>query len=292
MGASQRYTVTTDADAGLVEAWSAERLPFEPKGWLLQLRAELRAALKRLTSSRRSVLSALYGSPVRGFCDPENVLIYNVGPGHVSAAAAGGLRVERSYNCPCAPESLECPAEHYWRYRAAPVDEEFSAWREGRLVAAWSRVPMPPLSETIKPGAVWFSMRCAPISIAGSADPAKPFGLRLVLGLAPGERVAPAKVVKPLVDGAVSALHSHDGSALADLAKRMRSQLPATSPERIAALLLDDASAALGRRRLLWPRAESVHWNPADDSCHALALRVVRSERRELSGRLVEIEPR
>jgi len=35
-----------------------------------------------------------------------------------------------------------------------------------------------------------------------------------------------------------------------------------------------------------------VQWNPADDLCLALELRIERSERREPSGRLVEIKPR
>jgi hypothetical protein len=43
---------------------------------------------------------------------------------------------------------------------------------------------------------------------------------------------------------------------------------------------------------LLWPRARVVQWNPADDLCLALELRIERGERLELSGRLVEIKPR
>ena len=34
-----------------------------------------------------------------------------------------------------------------------------------------------------------------------------------------------------------------------------------------------------------------MQWNPADDLCLALELRIERRDRRELSGRLVEIKP-
>jgi hypothetical protein len=34
-----------------------------------------------------------------------------------------------------------------------------------------------------------------------------------------------------------------------------------------------------------------VQWNPADDLCLALEQRIERGERRDLSGRLVEIKP-
>jgi hypothetical protein len=43
---------------------------------------------------------------------------------------------------------------------------------------------------------------------------------------------------------------------------------------------------------LLWLRAGVVQWNPADDLCVALELRIERGERLERSGRLVEIKPR
>jgi hypothetical protein len=286
------YSVAVDARSGAVEAWSARRLPFEPKGWLLQLRSELQEALKRLGSGNRTVLSAVYASPERRFCDAENVLIYNVGPAHLSDAAASGLRVERCFECPAPPSELEAPPKHYWRYRAAPVEEGFSAWQEHRLVAAWSHVPIPALTASTKPAVVWYALRCAPMSVATSVDPTSGFGLRLTLGVPPGERIAPASIVKPLVDGAIAALHTHDGSTLGDVSERIRRQLRGASRERIAALLADARSAALGRRRLLWPRARGVQWNPADDLCLALELRIERGERRELSGRLLEIKPR
>ena len=52
---------------------------------------------------------------------------------------------------------------------------------------------------------------------AERADALAPYGLELVVG-APGQRrPQPAKIVKPLVDGVIAALHSHDGSAVADV---------------------------------------------------------------------------
>jgi hypothetical protein len=53
-----------------------------------------------------------------------------------------------------------------------------------------------------------------------------------------------------------------------------------------------DYGACLWGADGLWPRARGVPWNRADDLCLALELRIERGERRELSGRLVEIKPR
>jgi hypothetical protein len=74
--------------------------------------------------------------------------------------------------------------------------------------------------------------------------------------------------------------------------KLARRRQRAASRERIAALLADLRAAALGRRRLLWPRPRGVQWNPTDDLCLAVELRIERGERRELSRRLIEIKSR
>jgi hypothetical protein len=44
------FAATIDEDQELVQTRSKERLPLEPKGWLLELRTELRAALQQLRS--------------------------------------------------------------------------------------------------------------------------------------------------------------------------------------------------------------------------------------------------
>jgi hypothetical protein len=150
---------------------------------------------------------------------------------------------------------------------------------------------MPPLGETTKPSAVWFALREAIVNARASADPAQPYSLQLTLAVPIGERSAPAKMIKPLVDGVIAALHFHDGTALDELSGRVLVQVPTSSAERIAKLLTDERSAVLGQRRLLWPRGAGVQWNPADDLCLALELRVVTGDKRELSGRLVELTP-
>jgi hypothetical protein len=151
---------------------------------------------------------------------------------------------------------------------------------------------MPVLSETTKPGAVWLALRRAPVQVEGTSQGTSPFGLRLTIGVTAGERVAPAKVVKPLVDGLIAGLHDHDGTALAEVSNRLQSQLPNATAEEVATLLGSAQPAPLGRRRLLWPRAAGVQWNPADDRCLALELRVEPSDIRELSGQLVELTER
>jgi hypothetical protein len=54
---------------------------------------------------------------------------------------------------------------------------------------------------------------------------------------------------------------------------------------------MDDHYAVIGPRQLLWPRAQGVQWNPADDRCLALELRIDHGDRLALSGRLFAIAP-
>ncbi len=73
------YSVTRADER--VDAWSAVRLPFEPKGWLRDYRSELQSALRSMKATSTSVLYAEYAAPDAAFADLENVLLYNVGSG-------------------------------------------------------------------------------------------------------------------------------------------------------------------------------------------------------------------
>lgn len=284
------YVVVRDAKKLCVEAWSIKRLPFEPTGWLASLRTELRGELSGLWGGTDSVLAAMYGSPDRAPCDVENVLLYNIGARALRTVAACGLRLERSYTCPEPPVPLAGTARHYVRYACKPKAAGFQAWAEQRTLAAWAEVPMPALSEATKPAAVWFALAAAEIEAGPAHGDQEPFGLRLKLEVPHSLRIAPAQIVKPLVDGTIAALHCHDGTAVDDLSQRVMTQI-GVPQDKIAASLMDGRHAVLGSRRLLWPRAQGVQWNPADDQCVALDLRIEHGDRLSLSGRLVSITP-
>ena len=80
-------TYAVGGSAHRVEAWSTIRLPFEPNGWLLDYRNELRTALRAMRTTQVSILLAEYATPDDEFADLENVLLYNVGSGAYSHLA-------------------------------------------------------------------------------------------------------------------------------------------------------------------------------------------------------------
>ena len=62
-------------DGSTVRAWSAVRLPFEPRGDLLDYRAALRLALRRLprSAATNQGLIATYAAPTREYVDVETL---------------------------------------------------------------------------------------------------------------------------------------------------------------------------------------------------------------------------
>lgn len=282
------YLVCPSEDGQAVEAWSAVRLPYPAKGEMCEYRNELRAALKQIRPLPDGVLRATYGSPVHDRFDVENVLIYNVGGGCFAQVATRRLLVERGCFFAAPPEPV-ADAKHYCRYSAETLESDLACWEFGERLASWSGVPLPRLHEEIKPSAVWLAMKEADIEVDRVATPDRPFGMRVVVGVPTGRKAAPSRIVKPLVDGIIAALHCHDGRELNELATRLQAQLPMVDGARIADLLLEERCVVLGRRELLWPRAATVQWNPADDLCLALQLDVEPADRWVVSGYVAEI---
>ena len=80
-----------NVDENNVKIWSVTRLPFEPKGWLVDMRQQIRQDLKLLNLKKNTIFSAFYVSSDNSFCDVENVLFYNVGMSNFNNLTKNGL---------------------------------------------------------------------------------------------------------------------------------------------------------------------------------------------------------
>lgn len=98
--------------------------------------------------------------------------------------------------------------------------------------------------------------------------------MRIAVTPPPGWRGSLAGLLKPLVDGLLSALHAHDGP-VEPLLDRAAAIDPSLTPDELGALLDGPQPAPLGRVALLVPRAAGVMWLPADDRVVALDVRRV-----------------
>jgi hypothetical protein len=253
----------------LVEAWSSQRLPFEPSGWLVDLRAQLRVAVSRLTPGPDQVLQAAYSSRSTDRVDVENVLFYNVGPASFARAMRNGVRFERSFHLPVPPSDvgvMVADPAHQHRYALADRGAVFDHWRLARLLASFQARARPMLQGEVRVGTVWWQVRSGRIEVV-SRPVAAPdrFAVRLQLEGPDGPRSRLHNLLKVLLDGVVAAFHVHDGSRLSELAARHTTVAPGGSPAAVVDRLMDPSWAVLGPRRLVAPYRTGVQWNPADD---------------------------
>lgn len=250
------------ADHASVECWSTGRLQFEPRGWQLPLRSDLRAAIAGLDPRPGHCLHATYSSSAAGACDIENVLLYNVGPGTFRQLAGTALVIERATYRPRCPEALEHYARHYVAY-SVTAETGFRHWHPGaQLATVGARLPA--LSSSTNPATVWMAAAAAlDIGPGVAPAPGSPYLLDITVAL-PAPRPI-TTFIKPLLDGLISAFHAHDGSRLPEVLPRLAGTLGLVPDDAVR--LLAPARPPLGTRPLLWPRGDGVQWNPADDDC-------------------------
>lgn len=240
-----------EAAGAAVRAWSTQRLPFEPRGWLKDYRDELRVALRSMSPIGGALLHAEYASPDREFADVENVLLYNVGAGSYRHLAGSGLLVSRIQS----PDAL-----HRVSYRLIQhfPSEIFS----GSTVASVSLEEFPSLPD--KATSWWAAIRDK-VSIS-SHEITPEYTVEVHVRGAVPRLVA---LVKPMLDGLISALHSHDGSN----ADHIRNALARFGePAQLWSLLVDPSTSVLGRRVLVRPHGPGIAWNPADERCSAFSI--------------------
>lgn len=272
-----------------VDLWSVRRLPFEPTGWMKELRGELQDAIRSLPVQTDDVLHATYTSNDDTFVDVENVLFYNVGTGCFAKAGGLGLRFERVFaSAPKSPTALSGSALHHHRYEVAPRSGTFDHWERGETLASWT-APSIPLRPQPSAAFVWLRMKVGgEVSTFGERTSSEGFGMTVTIHQPPGNTLNLPSVIKPLLDGVIAALHSHDGSTLEEVSNRLAGKL-ATSPSTIARALMETQHACLGQRTLVRPFQRFVQWNPADDRLVAADIVVDRSSNERpwsLSGEL------
>lgn len=276
-----------------VELWSVRRLPFEPTGWMKQLRGELREAIRSLPIQADAILHATYASSEDRFVDVENVLFYNVGTGCFARVGSLGLRFERVFaSAPKSPRVLDGSTLHHHLYETVARNGAFHHWERRETLASWA-VPSIPLRPQPSAALVWLRTKIeGSIKTYGESISYEGFGMTLTIHQPPGKALNLTAVIKPLLDGVIAALHSHDGSALEDVSNRLAGKL-AASPRTVARALMDTRNASLGQRRLVHPFQQFVQWNPADDRLVAADIVVDRntSERPwSLSGELFMVK--
>ena len=259
---------TLDAGPDRVTVRSTRPLPLEPtKAWHRELRDELRSALAQLEPGPALVATWWSRDPS---ADAENVLLYNVGTGSFSALARDRLvivmRDER-------PEADSEPWPEVMSYTtSAPPPRTYDG--------ASMRLRLRRLTTSTKAVEVWQAAHEGSIETAQAAGAG-----RLAMGIRLHRRDGShgrnlASVVKPLVDGVLSALHQLPESAL-----HLADRLVGTDVHEARRWL--EADGWLGPHPFLLPHGQGVQWSPADDRLARIDLSHVEADRDDV---LIEVE--
>lgn len=210
-----------------VTAWSTRRL-FEPTGPMVELRAELRAALAAMSPAHGRLLHAVYASTDRSHCDLENVVVYNVGARPFTRIARDGLALERRFDVRALtfqPDSA--PPDAHWLQYDVGSPEMPAAWRDAGTVASWDQPGWPRLSSSARAATVWYRLSGGDIDTVSNPGTSEHLGIELDVTRPLTIEVNPASIIKPLIDGILAALCHHDGTRLDIVAERLVDQLPA-----------------------------------------------------------------
>lgn len=250
----------------LVEVWSSIRLPFEPRGRLLEMRNSIRSAIKGMQITKKTMLHALYVSDEKTFCDVENVLLYNVGTGAFANICRKGLCIERKIDIPQQPHGSISKMLHYHKYSLIDFTEGPLYWAKELSLASWKGIPCPELRGNNKPHSFWYAIKKAKIDVIGKIQFPRYFGVELKINAPQGTSINLASVIKPLLDGIVCAFHTHNGDNNSVVVGRL-SQYLKEDVSVIENMLMDQETGIFGIRNLLHPFGKGVQWNPGDDFC-------------------------
>lgn len=264
------YIKSPDDDSNIVELWSSKRLPFEPKGWLYDMRSLLIEAISQIKISDDAFMRATYCSDVKGLCDLENILLYNVGTGKFKKLCQQGFLLERSFKSSYALGNFDS-YKHYQRYEITSSLQTPLFWNIEKVLASWEDILLDKMASDSKPHEYWKAIKENKVNILTNETYGGFFGLEIQITMPQRKSFNLAAVVKAMLDGIIAGFHIHNGMQIELVSSRLVHAL-SVDGSFVTRLLLDRTSAVLGERNLLHPFKNNVQWNPADDKCVAIKI--------------------
>jgi|AGTN01.1.fsa_nt_gi hypothetical protein len=272
-----------------VNAWTMQYIPFEPKDWRRDMREELKRAIGQIVPDG-SGLYATYISENNQFCDVENVLLYNIGAPAFTKLSENSLCFERGFGPVPSPavEGLVMP--HYYHYSQG---DTFRLWKPKEVLASWQEIMLPSLCSTSKPHSFWYALKTQAVDCYPQNLSPKRFGLRIQLNAPQTAWCNLYVIVKPLLDGVISAFHRQIIPCDKMMLQRLSDLTGATEIET-ERLLCETACPVLGVRPIVSSYRQGIKWNPEDDACVACQIAAQRSHQYKawsMSGQLFSILP-
>jgi hypothetical protein len=138
------------------------------------------------------------------------------------------------------------------------------AFTKKRTLATWENIPIPKLSSETKPHTIWHAMKTGLVNILDRTK-SDFYGLEVTIKATIHTQVQLVSIMKPLLDGMISAFHQHDSLDIDEVVVRLKKYINLPT-QQIENLLLNSGNAILGLRNLIQPYRNGVKWNPEDDA--------------------------
>ena len=231
-------------------------LPFEPKGWQLNLRAAMAGEIDRLAQQPGPLAVDVWDRD-RRVHDLENAVMYNVGPNRYGPFMQPGFCLRRLASP--ALQDIDPPLAEPTaaQYRFTVGGSELTVSQRPQSLAFTLRIPR--LESVL---ATWRAARAA---LECMESPVPMIDKRLGLAVTVPDWFRSSHV-KPLLDGVIAALHSCDD----DMTFGCMRTWNVTEDELQR---LRDWPGPLGRRTVVRLTERGAAWNPADDCIDEIALR-------------------
>ena len=283
--------------------FSKFRLPFETDSKKNPHHKIFRNSISKIVSrfprlGGKMLLHARYGTldEKKGFYDLENVLFYNFG----FTKRSMEHRVERGVAFSRIPlEELEklqseknVPPEFCHCYEYLADEAPHAAGERERLIAEWDALPFVAIKSANGVLNYWKAMRgiSEGIAVRGNVctkDKKSRFSLYLEIEKPKEAHLYALSIVKPLLDGIVSALHTGDFDEDETLRFSEKLNVP------IEWIKNNNRQGVLGERKYiqLYSGKSGIKWNPADDLCDKVSISVVDGKEWRVGGRVYAVVP-
>lgn len=268
-----------------VEVWSSQRMSFEPKGWLKDLRSIIQSKIKSLRPNGLNFLYSKFVSPIKDTVDLDNVLFYNIAYSSFSHLPLNTIIMERIFSNP----KLDPNDSQYSHYHLYSLEKKDLEIKPQKNLASFSSIPISNLNSQTKVDSLWYSIKKGTISLDETEHYRKKFGVCIIIST-PDIRLTSEVGMKRVIDASIASFQAQNGYD-DEAFKRLAENL-GINKDQAQNLLCDDRSAILGKEILLAPYRNGIKWNPSDDLLVSVELHLQKNHDNlsTISGKIYSVE--
>jgi hypothetical protein len=265
-----------------VAIWSNQLLPFEPKGWLKELRGEIQNKIKSLKTTPEKSLYSKFVSSKTDKVDLDNILFYNVAYSAFSHLFLDSIVMERSYLQPnLAPDGNYYD---YYQYYNTKIESEH---KRKKILGTFSSIPISDFTSQTKVDRIWYSIKKGK-TIHYEKNYKQPFGIDISITL-PNLKLVSEVGMKRIIDASIASFQAYSGDD-PEVFRRLAQNLSINQNDA-KQLLCDESHAVLGKGDLLASYRNGIKWNPNDDLAVFISLTLKHGQKSNfaISGEIFSV---